>query len=359
MSLASTGYQRRWRAKKRQAEIAAGLRPAPKKAATSTERSRRYRTKLKAAATQAQAQDSTGLRQENAALRQKITVLEQELARQRAMANAAQQEGLALKALKRAMDKPCAGYEFYDNETREFHDALSRRPYPLTILWAPEEARPAIKKMWEGTLPDKDVRAALERLATDPRMRGVWQKLANVNGVAEIIPLAIEALIMFPVLRPSPQSKRREAWERYERHYRKLWMKHPHPTGGVDSLTCANWACDLRDVLARWRDVLDPTSDEANSMGSAIRFLDALFRWFLSINAKWRLDVKRYPRIVRTDDQAPQRFFARFMSEEMRWIDGLPCGPPRHDVVAVLVCVAFDVEDVETDTVEEWCRSRQ
>jgi hypothetical protein len=231
MSLASTEYQRRWRAKKRQAEIAAGLRPPPKKAATSTERSRRYRAKLKAAA-QAQAQDSNGLQRENTALRQKVTVLERDLAQQRAMAKAAQQEGLALKALKAAMNKPCGGYEFYDNETREFHDALSRRLYPLSILYAPEEARPAIKKMWEGTLPDKDVRAALERLATHDKMRGVWKKLANVNGVAEIIPLAIEALIMFPVLRPPPQSKRREAWERYERHYRKLWIKHPHPTGG-------------------------------------------------------------------------------------------------------------------------------
>ena len=223
MSLASTGYQRRWRAKKRQAEIAAGLRPPPKKAATSTQRSRRYRAKLKAAATQAQ--DNTGLRQE-------ITALRRELAQQRAMAKAAQQEGLALKALKAALTKPNGGFVFYDDETREFHDGLSRRPYRLSILYAPEEARPAIKKMWEGTLPDKDVRAALERLATHDKMRGVWKKLANVNGVAEIIPLAIEALIMFPVLRPPPQSKRREAWERYERHYRKLWIKHPHPTGG-------------------------------------------------------------------------------------------------------------------------------
>jgi hypothetical protein len=133
--------------------------------------------------------------------------------------------------------------------------------------------------------------------------------------------------------------------------------KTPAPDRGVDWLTCANWACDLRDVLARLRDVLDPTSDEANSMGAAIRFLDALFQWTLSVNAKQGSDVKRYPRIVRTDDLAPQRFFARFMSEEMRWIDGLPCGPPRHDVVAVLVCVAFKMKGVETKTVREWCRT--
>jgi hypothetical protein len=101
MSLASTEYQRRWRAKKRQAEIAAGLRPPPKKAATSTERSRRYRAKLKAAATQAPAQDSTGLRQENAALWQ----LEKELAQQRATAKPAQQEGPAMRALMAAMNE--------------------------------------------------------------------------------------------------------------------------------------------------------------------------------------------------------------------------------------------------------------
>ena len=52
-----------------------------------------------AAATQAQAQDSTS-RQENAALRQKVAVLEQELAQQRAMVKAARQEGLAIRALK-------------------------------------------------------------------------------------------------------------------------------------------------------------------------------------------------------------------------------------------------------------------
>jgi hypothetical protein len=226
MSLASSEYQRRWRAKKRQAEIDAGLRPPPKKAATSTERSRRYLAKLKAAATQAQ--DNTGLRQE-------ITALRRELAQQRAMAKAAQQEGLALKALKAALTKPNGGFVFYDDETREFHDGLSRRPYRLSILYAPEEARPAIKKMWEGTLPDKDVRAALERLATTHRMRGVWEKLRDMKNVAEIIPLAIKALIAFPVLRvlrPPPQSKRREAWERYERHYHKVWIKHQHPTRG-------------------------------------------------------------------------------------------------------------------------------
>jgi hypothetical protein len=91
-------------------------------------------------------------------------------------------------------------------------------------------------------------------------------------------------------------------------------------------------------------------------MDAAIRFLDALFQWFLSINAKQESDVDRYPRIVGWESRAPQRFFARFMSEEMRWIDGLPCGPPRQDVVADLVCVVFKVKDVNTKKVREWCR---
>src|SRR5262249_10238249 len=39
---------------------------------------------------------------------------------------------------------------------------------------------------WEETLPDKEVRMALERLATNRRkMDGVWKKLRNVKGVAE------------------------------------------------------------------------------------------------------------------------------------------------------------------------------
>jgi hypothetical protein len=298
--------------------------------------------------------NGTALRQENTGLRQKVTVLEQELAQQRAMAKTAQQEGLALKALKATLTKPNGGFVFYDDETREFHDGLSRRPYPLSIpSWVPKEARPEIERMWDATLPDKDVRAALKRLVTtkDKMHDGVWEKLRDVKDVAQIIPLAMEALIMFPVLRPYPQSKWRDS--------DRVWIKHQHPTLGHDWRTCANWAYDLRVVLASLRDVLDPTSDEANSIGAAIRFLDALSQYFRSIYAKHLADVNRFPRIARTDDRARQRFFARFMSGEMRWVNGLPLGPPRCDVVAVLVCVAFDVEDVETDTVQEWCRSRQ
>jgi hypothetical protein len=52
------------------------------------------------------------------------------------------------------------------------------------------------------------------------------------------------------------------------------------------------------------------------------------------------------------DPRAPQRFFAQIMSCRMQEL----CGRPRRDVVAVLVCVAFKVDDVTTDTVREWYR---
>jgi hypothetical protein len=365
MSLASTEYQRRWRAKKRQAEIAAGLRPPPKKAATSTERSRRYRAKLKAAATQAQAQaqDSTGLQRKNAALRRKITVREQELAQQRAMAK---QEGLGMKATRAAMTKPNGGFVGVLDENFEFHEFLSPPPNPLSIpSWVPEEARPAIKKKWEETLPDEEIRMALKRLATDGRMRRVWEKLRKVKGVAdvaEIIPWAIEAIVMFPVLRRPPQSKRREEWERYGRHWRKLGRNHSHLTRGL--MTCAGSATDLRYALENWRELLAPTGDELwsyywrgdpamSSMGVAISFLRALQDCLIAIEKEQQSDVKRFPPIARPDDpRAPQRFFAQFMSDPIMWV----CGRPRHDILAELVCVAFDVDDVNTNTVREWCR---
>jgi hypothetical protein len=52
------------------------------------------------------------------------------------------------------------------------------------------------------------------------------------------------------------------------------------------------------------------------------------------------------------DPRAPQRFFAQFMVDIMVWV----CGRPRYDILATLVCVAFNVDDVNTNTMREWCR---
>jgi hypothetical protein len=362
---------------------------------TNAERQRRYIANLKAAA--AQVQGSASVRQENAALRQQITALKQE--QQRAMAKAARQEGLATKALKAAVTKPNGVVGFLDANL-EFHEAGCPPPYPLVIpSWVPPEARPAIAEMWKDTLPDKEVRTALKRLATDKKMDDdVWKKLRNVKGVAEIVPSAIEALVRSALLRSPPQSKRREALQRYQQHLDKLWINHPHPTGGYDWPTLAGWAYDLRDVLYTLRDVLGPTGDERwsphwrrgplfkearfqpfldradyardpamSTMGAAISFLHALYHCLLSIDAELRSDVKRSPQVVRwarrtsgpaalgklaADPGAPRRFFAQIMADKMREL----CGRPRHDVVAALVRVAFKVDDVTTDIVREWCR---
>jgi len=56
--------------------------------------------------------------------------------------------------------------------------------------------------------------------------------------------------------------------------------------------------------------------------------------------------------VVRWDRRARQRLFAQIMSGKMREL----CGPPRCDVVAALVRVAFNVDDVKTTSVREWCR---
>ena len=109
-----------------------GRPPIGKRAMTDAERHRRYIARLTAAARQAQAQDSAGLRQENTALRQKVAVLEQELARQRAIAKPRQQEGLGMKALKAATTKPNGGVIGWHDENFEFHEALCPPPHPLS-----------------------------------------------------------------------------------------------------------------------------------------------------------------------------------------------------------------------------------
>jgi hypothetical protein len=223
------------------------------------------------------------------------------------------------------------------------------------------------------------------------------EKLRNVKGVAEIIPSAIDALMMSALLRPSPQLKRRGALQRYQQHFDKLWINHPHPTMGFEYSTLAGWACDLRDVLVRLHYVLDPRSDEEwlphwrgdplykkdflvqpfldkaedyardpamSTMGAAISFLHNLFRCFVRIDAERLSDVWRFPLLVRwgrlseltqayeSDPRARQRSFAQIMSSIMRGL----CGKPRHDLVAVLVCVTFKEGDVTTKIVREWCR---
>jgi hypothetical protein len=230
-------------------------------------------------------------------------------------------------------------------------------------------------------------------------MRCLWKELQKLlcdrQEIAEIIPSAIDALIMSAVLRPSPQLKRREALQRYQQHLDKLWINHPHPTMGYDYSTLAGWACELRDVLYRlhmlgpdkadeewsphWRrgpvykdarfqpflDKADYARDPAmNTMGAAISFLHNLFHCFGRIADEEQTGVKRFPQLVRwdrlselaqayePDPRARQRFFARIMSYRMQEL----CSRPRRDIVAVLVCVAFEVEDVTTDTVWEWCR---
>jgi hypothetical protein len=310
--------------------------------------------------------NGTALRQENTRLRQKVTVLEQELAQQRSMAKPVQQEGLGMKALRAAMNKPNGGWVFYDENRREFRDALSPPPDPLSIpFWVLKEAQPAIAEMWEKTLPDDEVRMALKRLATDGRMRRVWEKLRkvkNVADVAEIIPWAIDVIVMFPPLRLPPQSKRREALQRFEQHSDRLWIKHPHPTRGL--LTCAASATDLRYAIESWRELLAPIGDELwsyywqgdpamSGMGAAISFLAALQDCLIAIEKEQQSDVKRYPPIVRWDSRAPQRFFAQRMTDKIAWV----CPGPGYDILATLVCVAFNVDDVNKNTVREWCRN--
>jgi hypothetical protein len=84
---------------------------------SNAERQRRHIGKLKAAA-----EDCIRLRQENAALQQKVTVLEQKLGQQRAITKAPRPEGLAMKALKAPMTKPNGRVVGFDDANLEFHE---------------------------------------------------------------------------------------------------------------------------------------------------------------------------------------------------------------------------------------------
>jgi hypothetical protein len=345
---------------------------------TNAERQRRYMAKLKSAATQAHAQDSTGLLQENTALRRKVTalerkvtVLEQELAQQRAMAK---------RFLgNRAAGVPSGKIERVSGRGIALHFPTAR-PWPppdpaprlLIPKWVPERARQAIKKEWKFAFLNENVREALKRLATDRRMRKVWEKLSDPDGIglAEylIIPAAVYALGSFPLRRQKPRSrnradKNRADWETYEEH----WVKYRY-SPGYDWPTCANWACILRDVLKKMRDALAPTSDEMwsphwrgdpamNTTGAAISFLDDLFRCFLSIDEERRspfADLK-LPKIARWNNKAQQRFFCKVMSDQLYML----CDDYYDHVVDTLIAVAFDLPvGPGRKKVYEWRRRR-
>jgi hypothetical protein len=344
---------------------------------TNAERQRRHIGKLKAAA-----EDSIRLRQENTALRQKVTALEQELAQQGATAKTSLgMVGLGMEALQAARTKGSIGVARVGIGEEA---ATTEAPRLQIPPWVPQEERQAIEETWK--LPffdfDENARKALKRLVTDDRMRDLRKKLPE-GAIAS----AIYALGIFPLLRPKPPSRKRAArqrrerdLQRWEQHCFKHWVKHPHPTMAYDWLTLARWACDLRDVLARLRDLLGPRSDEAwsrhwrrgpvfkdarfqpfldeadharkpamNTMGAAISFLHALYHCFLSIDAEHRSHLKRLPKIARWDDpQAPRRFFMDYMSDTME----KALRPSLLEAgVAELTAVAFGLDDLKPATV--------
>jgi hypothetical protein len=346
---------------------------------TNAERQRRYRANRKAAAA-----DNTVLRQQITALQQKVTMLEQALAQQGATPKPRQQaadvpSGLGMEAQQAASTKASPGVVGIGLDALE---AAKTKPPPLQIQpWVPEEERQAIKETWESPFFDFDehTRARVRRLVEDERMEDLWKNLPE-----GAFSLAIYALGIFPLLRPPPQSKRGEPlrrWEqrlqRWEEHFFKYWVKHPHPTMGYDLRTLAGWACDLRDALVRWRDMLGPRSNEIlsahlrrgpvfkdarlqpfldkadytsakNTVDVAIGWLDALYHCFLSIDEQHRSEVRRLPKIAHPDDrEAPRRFFMDFMS------DRYCC----NAVVADLTAIAFD-RDIGPETVQRRRRLR-
>jgi hypothetical protein len=199
---------------------------------TNAERQRRYRANRKAAAA-----DNTVLRQQITALQQKVTMLEQALAQQGATPKPRQQaadvpSGLGMEALQAASTKASPGVVGIGLDALE---AAKTKPPPLQIQpWVPEEERQAIKETWESPFFDFDenTRARVRRLVEDERMEDLWKNLPEGAFSS-----AIYALGIFPLLRPPPQSKRGEPlrrWEqrlqRWEEHFFKYWVKHPHPT---------------------------------------------------------------------------------------------------------------------------------
>jgi hypothetical protein len=71
----------------------------------------------------------------------------------------------------------------------------------------------------------------------------------------------------------------------------------------------------------------------------------------MAIDDEQRWHVKRFPPVARWDRRARSSSFSLGSRQEL-------CGRPRHDVAAALVRVAFNVDDVKTDTVREihWYR---
>jgi hypothetical protein len=316
---------------------------------TNAERQRRYRVNRKAAAA-----DSTSLLRENTALRQRVTALEQELAQQRTVAK----PGLSAaevpngKIAKLWKDKGIKR-EGLGMEAPEAAKARTER-CPAHRRWVPSEAWRVIEKAWEYPYLDDRCRAALRRFATDPAMREVWQKLPpEPEGLAEaVIGLALYALVIFPLLRPRPRSKKSEVWKKWAQHL------HDHPRA-LDWQACAGLAIELRDVLAATPDeawVRNWRGDSAVNRVSASGFLGALADCFQSLLAEvqsFESDM-RLPPVARWDDpRAPQRFFAVFMSEKMYAL----CGRYFDLVISALTGVAFpDLESPGAATVRGWRR---
>ena len=192
-----------------------GRPPIHDRPMTGAERQRRYIAPLKAAATQAQAQGSTGLRQGDTALRQKVAMPEQELAQQRAMPKAARQAVPNGKIAQAEAQKNQAPPPTHRLEIRD---------------GTPKEAEQAIKAVWER-LDDKH-RPLLLRFATYPVMLSeVWPKLpADKQILEQVLLSAIVAWEIFPTRQPHPKS--RKAFKRWAAYWfdPALWVRWQDPT---------------------------------------------------------------------------------------------------------------------------------
>lgn len=352
---------------------------------TNAERQRRHRAKLKAAA----AQDDTGLKREISALQLEVTVLREELARQRAAAKkitikqadkaptSVVMEALLAARTKASIGVVSIGIEEQTVTTEE----------PQIQPWFSEEEQQAIKEAWKSPFYgfDKDLRAALKRLATDDRMGDLRKKLPD-----GAILLAIDVLGIFPLarLQPKPGASRKaqQKWEQdlqsWEEHCFKHWVKHPNPTMGYDLGTLAEYACVLRDVFARLRYVR-PDADELlarhlrrgplfkdtryeadyargpaiDTIGAVISSLHAVYQCIFSMGEEYQSDDKLLPKAAhyRWDHpKTPQRFFMDLMSGLMKKLYD-----HYHDEeVADLTNVMF-VQGSESLVTEETVRGRR
>ena len=154
-------------------------------------------------------------------------------------------------------------------------------PFPA---WVPSAARRAIEDLWEDRSLDEAARATLIRLATYPDMHTVWEKLPGEpeNAAGDVIQCAMIAVMAFPMLRPMPQTERREAWDRWAQYRRK------RPLGLTDE--SHSWsAAELRDAIGKiseaswshhWQG--DPATDRAH----VVSILDNVARTYQSMFAE-------------------------------------------------------------------------